>query len=180
MPSPSDSGTRMPPGAPSYSTKRPASVSQPSSPSTEAQSNNGAASPYVPASGQAQRPGPTERSQGILTAVNVPASTFSIGITATAGAREFRVTTGTAIFVGTERIAFDRLHEFMGTPVSVWSAQVDASQLAGRIVLFAAASATGSGGVTAGGVQNAVPPIGASPGPTASNGSGGATGSSSG
>lgn len=112
---------------------------------------------------------PSARMQGTLTAVSVDTQRFTAqGIT---GPQEFRITPQTMVYAGSERIAFSRMTEFIGTRLTVWSASASSDQVAGRVV-FAPAPATGPVPSAAGG--------GSGGGTDAASGRGGSTGISGG
>jgi hypothetical protein len=152
---------------------------------------NDVAAPQAGAAAPQARPaGPTVRNYGTLIAVNGNTLTLSIGSKRAAIAHDFCVTPGTVIYAGSERIAFTRLHEFVGTSVNVWSAQIDENDVAGRIVLLASRGGRVSPTSTGGGAQDAIftngnsgagsggGSIAAGNGGSSSTGSSGGTGSS--
>jgi hypothetical protein len=98
------------------------------------------------------------RTQGTLLAVDAAKMTFSISGDRTSVPREFRATEGTIVYAGGERIAFAQLRDFVGKPVTVWSIQLGARQLAGRVTVLMAAVRAGVGGTSSGGAQNVILP----------------------
>lgn len=121
---------------------------------------------------------PPVKSQGLLVAVNDDAQTFSVS--GNGGMiREFRVTPGTIIYVGPQHVAFARLHEFVGSPISVWSIFLITGPVAGRVVLLVGAAAAGPGSASGGGTQLGILPSGEVPGVGGGGGSGGSSGGSS-
>jgi hypothetical protein len=147
----------------------------PPGPAIEPGSTSGAAPQDLVPPPQPQGPGPALRTQGVLTAVNADASTFSITTGRKGTVLDFRVTSGTAIFVGTERLPLKRLHDFRGRPVTVWSAQIDTSQVAGRVMLLATAAGTMPANAALGSQDGLFWNAGSGAGSTGGGGTGGGT-----
>jgi hypothetical protein len=88
---------------------------------------------------QARVSGAAVRSQGILIVVNSKKFSFSISGSGRTALSEFHVTSETTLYADSERIAFSRLQEYVGRPISVWFTQVDTGQVAGRVMILPAA-----------------------------------------